>query len=153
VDGYIRLYLGKTVASGSLSAEESAAQVRVSRIATLAFGALGTLLACNVSRIGTLIEIANKLVNAFTGPLFGIFLLAMFSRRATSAAALSAGIAGAIAAYYVAYHSTIGFLWPSTFGLAASLVVGLALSALGTKRVPETADLTWWGVMRNPVRA
>ena len=150
VDGYIRLYLGKTATAGSLSPDESAAQVRVSRAATIAFGAIGTALACNVSKIGTLLEIANKLVNAFTGPLFGIFLLAMFSRKATSEAALAAGVAGAAAAYYVAYHSSIGFLWPSTFGLAASLVAGLTLSALR----PSTsgADLTWWGVMRNPVR-
>ena len=40
----------------------------------------GTTLACNVSRIGSLLEINAKVVNAFTGPLFGIFLLAMFSR-------------------------------------------------------------------------
>ena len=38
------------------------------------------------SRIGTLLEIANKLINAFSGPLFGIYLLAMFSRRATERA-------------------------------------------------------------------
>ena len=147
VDGYLRLYRGKKSTSEPASPEENAAQVRVSRIATVVFGALGTLLACNVSRIGTLLEIANKLVNAFTGPLFGIFLLAMFSRRATSAAVLSAGVAGAVAAYYVAYHSTIGFLWPSTFGLAASLLVGLVLSALNPAPT-SGADLTWWGVMR-----
>jgi Na+/proline symporter len=148
VDGYIRLYLGKTAASGTTSAEEGAAQVRASRIGTVVFGGLGTLLACNVSRIGTLLEIANKLVNAFTGPLFGIFLLAMFSRRATSGAVLAAGIAGAIASYYVAYHSTIGFLWPSTFGLAATLLVGIVMSAARRARLSgEGADLTWRGVM------
>ncbi len=153
VDGYIRLYLGKTAKIGSVSPAENAAQVRVSRIATVGFGALGTVLACNVSRIGTLLEIANKLVNAFTGPLFGIFLLAMFSRRATSSAVLSAGVAGAIAAYYVAYHSTIGFLWPSTFGLVATLSVGLGLSALRPRSSAGAADLTWWGVMRKPAEA
>jgi SSS family transporter len=153
VDGYMRLYLGKTVTTGSLSAAESAAQVRVSRMATVAFGAIGTVLACNVSRIGTLLEIANKLVNAFTGPLFGIFLLAMFSRRATSAAVLAGGVAGAAASYYVAYHTTIGFLWPSTFGLAVALFVGLALSALRPQSSPNAAALTWWGVMKRPARA
>src|SRR6185436_5955893 len=82
-------------------------QVLVSRLATVAFGLTGTLLATNVSRIGTLLEIANKLVNAFTGPLFGIFLLAMFSRRATAAAALIAGVIGTLTSYAVAYHSSI----------------------------------------------
>jgi SSS family transporter len=151
VDGYNRLYLGKTVASGTLSAAESAIQVRVSRIATIAFGGLGTLLACNVSKIGTLLEIANKLVNAFTGPLFGIFLLAMFSRRASSGAVMAGGIVGAFASYYVAYHSSIGFLWPSTFGLVASIVVGGVLTVLRPARpAADAIDLTWWGVMRRP---
>ncbi|MGH9385706.1 MAG: sodium:solute symporter family transporter [Vicinamibacterales bacterium] len=150
VDGYNRLYLGKTIASGTLSAAEGAAQVRVSRMATLAFGALGTVLACNVSRIGTLLEIANKLVNAFTGPLFGIFLLAMFSRRATSVAVVWGGVAGAVASYYVAYHSSIGFLWPSTFGLLGTLIIGWLITLVA----PAPADspgqnLTWRAVMRS----
>ena len=101
------------------------------RIATLIVGALGTTLACNVARIGSLLEINAKVVNAFTGPLFGIFLLAMFSARARSARrACSPASAGAFTAYYVAYHSSIGFMWPSTFGLAATLVVGLPLAVV-----------------------
>ena len=35
----------------------------MSRLATLVFGAAGTILACNVSRLGNLIEINNRLVN------------------------------------------------------------------------------------------
>ena len=59
----------------------------VSRVATAGFGVLGTVLAMNVSKIGSLLEIANKLINAFSGPLFGIYILAMFSRRATAGGA------------------------------------------------------------------
>ena len=104
-------------------------QVRVSRIATVMFGVLGTVLACNVARIGTLLEINAKVVNAFTGPLFGIFLLAMFSRRASAAPPRwSPASPARSTAYYVAYHSTIGFMWPSTFGLAATLAVGAGLA-------------------------
>ena len=121
-------------------------------MATLFFGALGTLLACNVSRIGTLLEIANKLVNAFSGPLFGIFLLAMFSPRSRSEGVVAAGVAGAATSYYVAYESTIGFMWPSTFGLAATIVVGAVLALAW----PAPADapgrqLTWRAVMGRPV--
>jgi SSS family transporter len=130
------------------AAGDARQQVFVSRIATLVFGTVGTLLATNVSRIGTLLEIANKLVNAFAGPLFGIYLLAMFSRKATAAPALAAGIAGSITSYVVAYHSSIGFMWPSTFGLAATLVVGWTLALIGSAR-PSTAALrlTWKAVM------
>jgi solute:Na+ symporter, SSS family len=123
-------------------------QLTVSRIATLVFGVTGTLLATNVSRIGTLLEIANKLVNAFTGPLFGIYLLAMFSRRATAWPALLGGLAGTAVSYVVAYHSSIGFMWPSTFGLAATLIVGWAMTlALRTPPSVEALRLTWWAVM------
>jgi SSS family transporter len=124
-------------------------QVRVSRVATVLFGAIGTLLATNVSRIGTLLEIANKLVNAFSGPLFGIYILAMFSRRATSGPTLFAGIVGTFTSYFVAYQTSIGFMWPSTFGLAATLVTGWALSRLLPARPTAAAlQLTWWQVMR-----
>jgi SSS family transporter len=124
-------------------------QVTVSRLATVLFGTIGTLLATNVSRIGTLLEIANKLVNAFSGPLFGIYLLAMFSRRATGGPTLLAGIVGTFVSYFVAYQTSIGFMWPSTFGLAATVVTGWALSRLSAVRPTDQAtQLTWWHVMQ-----
>jgi SSS family transporter len=151
IDFYNRLWLGRQTGHERSNAEQRH-EVVVSRVATVAFGAAGTLLATNVSRIGSLLEIANKLINAFTGPLFGIYLLAMFSRRATSTPALVAGVAGSLASYYVAYHTSIGFMWPSTFGLAATLIVGAAMTALsGTRPAPEALLLTWRQVTGAPV--
>src|SRR6185369_14312053 len=75
VDFYNRLVLGRQTDDRG-SRGDDRRQVLVARVATVGFGALGTLLAINVSRIGSLLEIANKLINAFTGPLFGIYLLA-----------------------------------------------------------------------------
>src|SRR6185503_15361924 len=126
VDFYNRLVLGRQTDDRGGRGDDRR-QVLVARVATVGFGALGTLLAINVSRIGSLLEIANKLINAFTGPLFGIYLLAMFSRRATAGPVLVAGLVGTFTSYYVAYRTSIGFMWPSTFGLAATLVVGFAL--------------------------
>jgi SSS family transporter len=128
------------------------AQVRVSRIATAVLGLFGTVLAMNVSRIGTLLEIANKLINAFSGPLFGIYVLALFSRGATGAAVLAGGLAGSFVSYYVAYHTAISFLWPSAFGLAATVAVATAISRIGRAvgREPSArgAHLTWYAVMQ-----
>jgi SSS family transporter len=143
VDFYNRLWLGRQTGH-ELSSAEQRHEVVVSRAATVVFGAAGTLLATNVSRIGSLLEIANKLINAFTGPLFGIYLLAMFSRRATATPTLVAGIVGSLTSYYVAYHTSIGFMWPSTFGMAATLLVGAALTAVsGVRPTPEALRLTW----------
>jgi SSS family solute:Na+ symporter len=150
VDVYSRAILGHEPKADSAADQQT--QVRASRVITVLVGLVGTTLACNVASIGTLLEIANKLINAFTGPLFGIFLLAMFSARATSAAALAGGAAGALTAYVVAYHSPIGFLWPSTFGLGATLLVGALMTALRT-RTPVNGHFTWRAVMAAPEAA
>jgi solute:Na+ symporter, SSS family len=127
-------------------------QVFVSRIATVVMGTAGTILAMNVSRIGTLLEIANKLINAFSGPLFGIYLLAMFSRSATASAVLVGGVVGSFVSYWVAYHTAISFLWPSAFGLTATVVTALVVARIarmvGVAPSPAGADLTWYAVMQ-----
>ena len=134
--------------------DDARRQVLISRIATVLFGASGTLLAVNVARIGSLLEIANKLINAFSGPLFGIYLLAMFSRKATAGPTLAAGIVGTITSYVVAYHSPIGFMWPSTFGFVATLVAGVALAALApTGPSPEALRLLWRQVVEAEPKA
>ena len=89
------------------------------------------------------------MINAFTGPLFGIYLLAMFSRRAASTATLAAGLVGTVVSYYVAYHTAIGFMWPSTFGLAATMATGWILGVVLRERpTPEALQLTWRAVVR-----
>jgi Na+/proline symporter len=145
IDIYNRLIRGKET---ERSSSGDAHDVLISRVATAGFGFLGTILAMNVSKIGSLLEIANKLINAFSGPLFGIYILAMFSRRATATAALVAGVIGSLTSYYVAYLSRIGFMWPSTLGFAATLVVGALWSLLLSGRPNDAAQqLTWWRVM------
>ena len=75
----------------------------------------------------------------------------MFSRRATATPALVAGVAGTLTSYWVAYHTSIGFMWPSTFGLAATLIVGAAMTAVsGVRPTPEALRLTWRQVTRAP---
>jgi SSS family transporter len=152
IDIYRRLILGLET-SHENSEGGGGRDVLVSRVATVAFGIIGTILAMNVSRIGSLLEIANKLINAFAGPLFGIYILAMFSRRATSGAALVAGIVGSATSYYVAYLSRIGFMWPSTLGFAATVAVGLLITVVGRTTPSEAAQhLTWRHVMADDSR-
>jgi Na+/proline symporter len=148
IDIYNRLIRGRETARTAVS---DAREVFVSRIATIGFGVAGTMLAMNVSKIGSLLEIANKLINAFSGPLFGIYILAMFSRRATSNAALVAGVVGSLTSYYVAYLSRIGFMWPSTLGFAATVAVGVLWSVLVPGRPGgRSLELTWRSVMATP---
>jgi Na+/proline symporter len=151
VDVYNR-FAGSADHAGLASPAAQPAQVRASRIVTAALGLTGTVLAMNVARIGTLLEIANKLINAFSGPLFGIYLLAMFSRRATATAVLVGGSVGTLVSYFVAYHTAISFLWPSAFGLAATILSALLVSAVAPDAAGSRAGekLTWYAVMKQP---
>jgi SSS family transporter len=139
VDGYQRLIARSAAGPQSVS---------VLRVATVLVGVAGTTLACNVAGIGSLLEVANKLINSFSGPLFGIFVIAMFSRRASSLAALIGGSAGALTSYAVAYHSSLGFLWPSTFGFTITVLTAAAVTSVaGSSRGEEW---TWRAVMHAP---
>ena len=112
VDLYNRLWQGARGASAaSTRRRRSRTGAGAVDIATVFFGALGTIAGAATCRgIGSLLEINNKVVNAFTGPLFGIFLLAMFSRATPAATPCSpAAWPARSTAYYVAYHSGIGF--------------------------------------------
>jgi SSS family transporter len=151
VDLYGRIWRGRTLRSTDAGEPH---QVFATRIAVVLTGILGTTLACNVSQIGGLLEIANKLINSFTGPLLGIFVFAMFSRRAASIDVLVGGVAGAVTSYVVAYHSAFSFLWPSTFGLLATLIAGSAAQFIGRARSGSAAvqPLTWSAVMMSPPR-
>jgi SSS family solute:Na+ symporter len=151
VDVYNRLLLGREIKGADTgNTPGDGTQVAALRVTTALVGAAGTVLAANVQGIGGLLEIWNKLINSFTGPLFGIYVLAMFVSRATSLSALAGGTAGAVVSYVVAYHSSIGFLWPSTFGLAATLLVGGVLT-LPNRRAASGGQLTWRAVMQRPL--
>ena len=47
----------------------------------MVLGLVVTVLACFVGALGTIIEITNKLVNSFAGPMLGIFVLGMMTRK------------------------------------------------------------------------
>lgn len=147
---------------GGVGASQSSQSMVLPRLINLGVGAIGILLAVNVSRLGSLLEIANKLINSFTGPILGIFLLGIFFRRAHSAAALIGGIGGTLVSMYVAFqsqingilnhwfnagldeHAVISFLWPSTFGLAATLLLGMVAGRLRrTRDSASTLEWTW----------
>jgi len=150
VDFYNRLFLKTHLGTSDLSSESQRTQIRVSRFATLGIGVLGIILAANVGRIGPLIKIANVVIQLFTGPLLGLYLLGMFTKRARSEGALIGGIAGAGMSAYVAFGTKIGFIWPTVFGLATTLVVGYAVSLMAGPPVKSQGGLTFKSVMSLP---
>ncbi len=130
IDFVNRLYLHPT-SGEELSDHQQRRQVSISRALTVLLGLLGTALSCYVGQFGTIFEIANKLINAFTGPLLGIFLLGMFTRRANGPGVFLGGLLGTAFTLYIVHlanHQLISFIWPSTFGLVMTLCAGYVLS-------------------------
>ena len=135
LDFYNRIYLGDTRQNQDLSDTAQRHMVFASRVFTLLIGIVGVALSCNVDRLGTIFEIANKLINSFTGPILGIFLLGMFTKRTNSTGAFVGGSVGTVVTLGVVYLSSlevprISFIWPSTFGLVSTLAVGYLCSLI-----------------------
>ena len=112
------------------SAEQSRDDLRVARILTLLLGLFVTVIACFVGRLGSIIEIAGKLVNGFCGPMFAIFLMGMFSRRARSLGVFYGAIVSLAIMWYFTFFADLklNFQWTSTLGLVVSLSSCHALS-------------------------
>jgi Na+/proline symporter len=71
-------------------------RVTLSRWITLGLGAMIILLAFNIAKLGSIFEIANKILNALGSPLLAIFLLGMFSKRANRRGVFWGGLIGMI---------------------------------------------------------
>jgi SSS family solute:Na+ symporter len=133
--------------------------VALSRIITVCFGVIGIVIAANVSRVGNIIEIAQKVIQTYTGPMLGIYLLGMFTVRANARGALLGGICGTAVGIYVAFfckdasgHDRIAFLWPTVFGFLITFIGGYFFSVILGGTVSEKArQLTWRNVMRRPL--
>jgi Na+/proline symporter len=143
----------------SKTAAQARADVRLSRIITVCFGIIGILIAANVSRLGNIIEIAQKVIQTYTGPMLGIYLLGMFTRRANATGALLGGILGTGVGIFVAFffkdaqgHDRITFLWPTVFGFVITFVSGYLISLISPATLSQrAARLNWFDVMKRPL--
>jgi hypothetical protein len=66
----------------------------------------------NVSRIGSLLENREQVDQRVQRTVVRHLPAGDVQPPATSAAVLAGGLAGTAVSYYVAYHTSISFLWP-----------------------------------------
>lgn len=143
--GVGRAWLARRVGKSPDDLDEND-ELRLARPLTLAMGVAATLFSLLVAQVGEIFAIMIELVNTFGAPLLGVFLLGMFTRRMTGAAAVLALIAGTLFTVYLMLMSRFEALaaiawpmqerlsgvWTVTFGVAFTLVVGyLASFVLG----------------------
>lgn len=116
-------------------------KVRLSRLITLCWGivAIGFALAVAGSS-ETIIEVVNKTGSALYGPVAGIFVLAIFFRRAKGGPALiglAAGVAVNIG-LWLFFEYRVSWMWWNLTGFAMTVAIGSAAGSAapaGTARI------------------
>jgi len=106
------------------TAGDDTLDIHSDRVLTLSVGALATFLACFVGNLGTIFEIANKVINGLGSPLLALVLLGLFRRGLTSTGMLVGGIAGILAS--VAISGWVSHLALHYYAVA-NLLVTVAL--------------------------
>lgn len=109
--------------------------LRASWVATALWGAFATLVATYATSLGSLIEVVNRVGSFFYGSLFGIFVLAIGTKRVGANAAFIALIAGMVTVAMVGFYTNVSWLWQNVVGTVVVTAVGVALSYV----IPEHA--------------
>ena len=108
--------------------------LRISKVATLAWGLIACMIAIPASNQGSLIEVVNRYGSFFYGSLLGVFALAILSKTATSAGAFWGLIAGMAVVLVVAFTTSVAFLWHNLIGAVVVFVVGMTFAWLRPER-------------------
>jgi len=115
--------------------------VKLARYVSVFVGVAVVLLSLGVRMVeGNLLELAMKVVNLLTAPLFGLFFMAMFVRWATGPGTLVGAVFGLIVAVVISFwknftgNEGIGFLWAMPLSLLGQVAVGMLVSLVIGRR-------------------
>ncbi len=114
--------------------------VRQAKWVTLAWGIAVILIAALLGGKDTIFAILNKLMSPFAGPLLGMFLLGMLSKRANNFGVVAGAVLGAILTVLATYVFKIHWLWYFVVGSMATLLGGWILSFLAPPSKCEEID-------------
>jgi SSS family solute:Na+ symporter len=107
--------------------------VRLSKLATIAWGLFAIAFAEFANRLGSLIEAVNKLGSLFYGTILAIFLLAFYTKRVSGTAAFLGALIGEAAVVWCALATDLAWLWWNVVGC----VVGVVAALIVQRFVPE----------------
>ncbi len=97
------------------------------RLCTLAWGVAGVGTALFVSKLGGIVEIMFKINGFFSGPLVGIFLLGVITKRANSFGVLVGAVLGTATTWLTSY-AHVSWLWYGPVGCLTTMATGYLLS-------------------------
>lgn len=104
--------------------------VLAGRVGTMAWGAAATGAALFAERLGPIINAFNRINSFLGGPILGIFLLGMLTRRPRGTAALLGAIAGLASVSVLAWKTEIAFFYYAIVGALVTFGCGWLLGVL-----------------------
>jgi len=116
-----------------------------SRLLTVAWGAITLSMAFYVGQIAETVLVAiNKIGSLINGPVLGVFLLGVLTRRCNGPGA-RAGLAAGFGLNLVCWQFVpqLSWLWWNVFGFVATVTVGYSLSFAGARPIQDLTLLVW----------
>lgn len=123
----------------------------ISRIITLLWGTIAIVFSFYVGDIADSVLVAiNKIGSLINGPVLGVFLLGLLTKRTTGTGATIGLIAGFVFNLLCwLYLPQVSWLWWNVFGLVVCMVVGFGLSYLlpseqrAMQAVERNSEFNW----------
>jgi Na+/proline symporter len=104
--------------------------LRLSRLATVAWGVVMFLIGWASTGVGSVLEAALGIASIVYGALLGVFLLGLLPRRPRETGAMAAMSAGLAVMLYVRFATPIAWTWHVLIGTLATVAVGLLFAAV-----------------------
>ena len=119
--------------------------LRMARIVTVLAGVFGTAAAVALAsyEIESLFFLFQEILGLLTSGLVGVFLLGVFSRRASGPAVLIGALSGTLALAWVGRATALHFYLYPVVGIGTTVLVGMGLSMIRPQRELQSG-LTWW---------
>jgi SSS family solute:Na+ symporter len=115
-------------------------ELRVAKSLVLGIGIAVVLISSQMGRVpGNIFEVTNKTNGLFVGPLFGLFVLALFVPGANGFGAAFGALYGFLAAVLIAYWDVLtgreglSFQWIILVALVVHIVIGVVLSRISAR--------------------
>lgn len=121
------------------------AYLNLARLLTIIFGVLGTAFALIIAYadIKSLWDSFIQVIGLLGGAMCGLFMLGIFTTKATGKGALIGAIAGAICLWLVQSYTDVSILLYATVGIISTFTIGyLASLFIGTNDKQKTEGLT-----------
>ncbi len=100
----------------------------IGRIGTVCWGIIATVFALFAKYLGDLILSYMRVSSFISGPLFGIFALAVLNKRTTANGALIGATAGTAVVALMALRTEWSFFYEGPIGVAVTMTVGYGVS-------------------------